>query len=124
MPYRVLRDIDSTREERVLEFLFIQKLSCATAEMLVTRKAVGAASLKPQSGATKAWRVARWSKLGRRLAGSWCGARAHEKTLRCFGKNSGAGGGSRTLTGFPPTDFRTSYGLRRPVWVLAPAHGR
>ncbi len=27
----------------------------------------------------------------------------------------GAGGGSRTLTGLRPTDFRTSYGLRRLV---------
>jgi hypothetical protein len=25
----------------------------------------------------------------------------------------GAGGGTRTLTGLPPTDFRTSYGFRR-----------
>jgi len=27
---------------------------------------------------------------------------------------TGAGGGTRTLTGFRPTDFRTGYGFRRP----------
>src|SRR6202051_3137332 len=27
----------------------------------------------------------------------------------------GAGGGTRTPTGLPPTDFRTSYGFRRPA---------
>src|SRR5262252_4433442 len=27
--------------------------------------------------------------------------------------SDGAGGGTRTLTGLPPTDFRTSYGFRR-----------
>ena len=30
--------------------------------------------------------------------------------LKCL---RGAGGGTRTLTGLPPTDFRTSYGFRR-----------
>ena len=29
-------------------------------------------------------------------------------------KEVGAGGGTRTLTGFRPTDFRTGYGFRRP----------
>ena len=28
---------------------------------------------------------------------------------------SGAGGGTRTPTGLPPTDFRTRYGFRRPI---------
>ena len=30
-------------------------------------------------------------------------------------QRNGAGGGTRTPTGLPPTDFRTSYGFRRPV---------
>ncbi len=29
---------------------------------------------------------------------------------------NGAGGGNRTLTGLPPTDFRTIYGFRRLAW--------
>jgi hypothetical protein len=29
---------------------------------------------------------------------------------------TGAGGGNRTLTGLPPTDFRTIYGFRRLAW--------
>jgi hypothetical protein len=31
----------------------------------------------------------------------------------------GAGGGTRTPTGLPPTDFRTSYGFRRPCYAQA-----
>jgi hypothetical protein len=32
---------------------------------------------------------------------------------------SGAGGGTRTPTGLPPTDFRTSYGFRRRSFAQA-----
>ena len=77
-----------------------------------------------------------------RTAGNPGGARAnkwYERPTRCsfaeswrqvrnrfdfFGQGCprplyGAGGGSRTLTGFPPTDFHTSYGLRRLVCAFA-----
>jgi len=36
--------------------------------------------------------------------------------VACYTEH-GAGGGTRTPTGLPPTDFRTSYGFRRPCYA-------
>jgi hypothetical protein len=38
---------------------------------------------------------------------------AQQRKARGSARECGAGGGIRTLTGLPPTDFRTSYGFRR-----------
>jgi len=45
-------------------------------------------------------------------AGNGVSATIHGKTI-WMEAIFGAGGGNRTLTGLPPTDFRTIYGFRR-----------
>jgi hypothetical protein len=77
------------------------------------------------SHASEAWlsdpddRAARHRLRRRPVRSSASMARPSDRLSRA----DGAGGGTRTLTGLPPTDFRTSYGFRRRpkafvVWTI------
>src|SRR4051812_25182604 len=54
-----------------------------------------------------------WSAPNNRPKKGRKAVRANAQGIMQPRKEYGAGGGARTLTALPPTDFRTSYGFRR-----------